>query len=299
MCKFINLFGHSLSTSELFNNLSFVGQIIVAAFLIRQFRAVFVAPALVNLRYNKKVKDNFFWRWWSTIVMMLLITVLMYSANYSTNDPISLIALNTKDVNYFTNIFVGPVAAFVISLLLYNSPLKTMDLITPVVEIALVFYKIDCFCTGCCYGVEWEGGLYNQKTERFEFPVQLVEAACAVLMFVILMVLAKKKKRHDGTLYPLFMLMYCGSRFISEFWRDDYPAVLGRLTGYHFSCIAGFVEGVFFLAIVLLWGEKITGFFEAKQKAVLKRYENKYVKRYHMLRNNQKTLWNSLVEEDL
>ena len=143
--------------------------------------------------------------------------------------------------------------------------------------VALIFYKIACFCWGCCYGVEWEHGMWNQNNGRAEFPVQLVEIACAVIMLVILLLLLHKKGRKTGILYPLFMMMYCGSRFVSEFWRDDYPFTWfgGRMTGYHIQCIVGFVLGAVFMFLTVKWGDRFTAYIDAKNQALLDKHEKK------------------------
>ena len=112
-----------------------------------------------------------------------------------------------------------------------------------------------------------------------EFPIQLVELACAVIMFVIILVLKRKKDRTPGLLYPLFISMYCGSRFISEFWRADYPAVLGPLKGYHIQCLVGLIEGLVFILVVLKKGRKITEFFESKNQRFIDRCAAKYEER--------------------
>ena len=286
MYQYLSLFGRSVSLYDLFNQLAIFAQAIVAVFLIRQFRAASTVYALMNLRFNKKAKNNFFWRWGSSIILVLLIAAMMFLFNNLTGDPITMLFLHKKADNFFPNIFVGPYIGLLTAILVLNSPLKTLDLITPIAEVALIFYKLSCFFWGCCYGVEWAHGMYNHNTDRREFPVQLVELGCAVVMFVILMILAKRKKKHDGTLYPLFMIMYSGSRFISEFWRGDYPAVLGKMTGYHISCIVGLVEGVICLFVILRWGDRITAFFEGKYDAILKRYQKKYKGTCYRLKKN-------------
>ena len=130
--------------------------------------------------------------------------------------------------------------------------------------------------------------MMNVKTGRMEFPVQLVEAACAVVMQVILMVLFKKGKQKKGVLYPLFMLMYSGSRFISEFWRDDYQPVWGRLNGYHLQLLLGFVLGAVALIVVLIWGERITAYFEAKNKAFLEKHQKKIKAKKKIVHSNKR-----------
>ena len=98
----------------------------------------------------------------------------------------------------------------------------------------------------------------------------------------------RKKKKRQGLMYPVFMLMYCGSRFCSEFLRDDFPAVIWRLTGYHIQCIIGFVLGLIYLFAVLKYGERITAFFDNKNKAFLDRKLAEYDKKHPVQEHRKK-----------
>jgi prolipoprotein diacylglyceryltransferase len=189
---------------------------------------------------------------------------------------LSIVFLHDLSANFFLNIFALPLEILIIGAILKISPLKLSDLVAPGMSFALICYKIACFCDGCCYGVATEKyGLMNQWTNRKDFPIQLVECGCAIIMFVILVILFRKKERKDGTLYPIFMLMYCASRFVSEFWRDDYPNVLGLLKSYHIQCIIGFVEGAILLFVALKWGEKISDYYATKKQELLERFRSK------------------------
>ncbi len=263
MLHYFTLFGHAINLYDFFNNFGTFASIAVLIPFRRQLVEVSTLPAWANTVLNKKRKTNLFRDWFFFWVFVAFFFAIIFILINLSAVPITVFFLGNKDSNYFPNIFVGPVYIFLLSVLVKNSPLKTLDTIAPVMAFMLIFFKMACFCDGCCNGVEWENGMWNTKTERMEFPVQLVEIACAAVMFIILMVLLlnKKKQPKPGLAYPLFMLMYCGSRFVSEFWRDDYPDIWGPLKSYHFQCIIGFVEGLVFLFIVLKWGERSTVYF--------------------------------------
>lgn len=89
------------------------------------------------------------------------------------------------------------------------------------------FGRIGCFLGGCCYGVECRFGftvhgntLNPAVNDVNRFPVQLVEAGCNLLIFVLLFILHRKRKFRQRLLIVYFYT-YPVVRFILEFFRGD------------------------------------------------------------------------------
>lgn len=182
-------------------------------------------------------------------------------------------------MNYFGYVLFIPVILFVLFYVLSINPFKQMDLIVPASPLALFFAKLGCFFHGCCNGIECSFGLFNHDTGLVEFPVQLVEAGLALLIFVFL--LFWKEKAKEGTLFPTYLIIYSATRFFSEFIRSE-PNVLGPLKIYHILCIIGVIVGIAELLIVLKFSDKIKNLFdrevlpELKEKDIL---HHKYKKK--------------------
>lgn len=166
--------------------------------------------------------------------------------------------------NFFGFMYFSPLIMIGVFLLVWANPLQNMDYFTFSVPITLFFGKIGCFCAGCCNGVWWPGGFYNYATQREEIPIQLVEAAWAVLIFVFIIVYNKKaKNRKDGELFPLTLILFSGTRFISEFWRGQ-TLVWRSFRYYHLFCAIGLVVGIVELVIVRKYGDKISRYFNER-----------------------------------
>lgn len=144
-------------------------------------------------------------------------------------------------VNYFGFVFFMPLLLPLFCWMIGIDPYKQIDMITPAYPIALFFMKIGCFCAGCCRGLPCTFGIYNQTYDCMEIPVQLIEAAFAVIIFFILLV--RKKKSSPGSLLPQYIILYCASRFFSEFLRIDANVFLG-LKKYQILCVVGFFFGI-------------------------------------------------------
>lgn len=162
-------------------------------------------------------------------------------------------------LNYFGLLFFSPLFLFLFFYIIGINPLKQMDLIVPAYPLALFFIKLACFFHGCCSGFECSWGYYNQQNFRFEFPSQLVEATWALLIFLCLFLYRKKTK--EGTMYPLYLILYSSTRFLSEFTRLD-SNILGPFKAYHFFCIAGVIFGLVGLFITSKYSEIIKQKFD-------------------------------------
>ncbi len=103
----------------------------------------------------------------------------------------------------------------------------TLDVYAVCVPLFHFFGRIGCFLGGCCYGVESEFGFYTDSNTLnpsingvTRFPVQLVEAGCNLLIFLVLLYLFKKCVLEKRLIF-VYMLIYPTVRFILEFFRGD------------------------------------------------------------------------------
>lgn len=142
--------------------------------------------------------------------------------------------------NYFGLLFSAPIMLLLYCRLMGVDAAQQIDAVVPAFPLALIFAKLGCYAAGCCGGISWELGLLNPHTQIREFPIQLLEAAIALGLFLFL--LKKQKQLKPGTAYPIYLMLYCGIRFFSEFLRSD-RNILWIFKTYHFLCIAGFTLG--------------------------------------------------------
>ena len=130
--------------------------------------------------------------------------------------------------------------------------LKYFDLLMPSVALAQGFGRIGCFLAGCCYGKETEsmiGIVFHDSAYAPNgvslLPTQLISSGLNFLHFVLLVWLTKKKKG-DGQIAGLYLVLYSVGRFILEFFRGD--LIRGSVGGLStsqfiaiFVCLAGVI----------------------------------------------------------
>jgi phosphatidylglycerol:prolipoprotein diacylglycerol transferase len=128
-------------------------------------------------------------------------------------------------------------------------------MIAPSVALGYTVTRIGCFLNGCCYGHEtnWFTGVHGWKegtgawayTKDLPFmkfisgeaipeiiklhPTQLYAAGINFVFFVVLFLLWSKRK-FDGMIFWLFIMMYSVYRLGIEFFRADNDAFVLGLT---------------------------------------------------------------------
>lgn len=97
---------------------------------------------------------------------------------------------------------------------------RMLDFMTPGFPLALAVVKISCCFVGCCFGYPVKHGLYNPIFEQELFPVQIMEGIVALIVCFICAFIAKREAyRVTGRMYPIFLILFGGSRFFLEFLR--------------------------------------------------------------------------------
>ncbi len=154
--------------------------------------------------------------------------------------------------------FIAAVIASVIVMRYYKLPWwRTADAFAPGVVIGQAIGRLGCFSAGCCWGkptAGWFGVHFtdnghditgvptmvdhlndsiqkNVWAERLAdsggllaplklHPAQLYEAGATLLIFVVLL-LIHRRRRFEGQVILAYAMLYSVARFIIEFWRDD------------------------------------------------------------------------------
>lgn len=153
--------------------------------------------------------------------------------------------------------FIGAVIASVIVMRLYKMPWwRTADAFAPGIAIGHFIGRLGCFSAGCCWGnptSAWCGVHFTDKghdttgvptvvahldqvqqgvwAEKLAgqgglfapiklHPTQLYEAAALLAIFVVLLVMFRRR-RFYGQIVLAYALLYAIARFIVEFWRAD------------------------------------------------------------------------------
>lgn len=152
-------------------------------------------------------------------------------------------------------------------------PLAYFDLGLPSVALAQGFGRIGCFFAGCCYGKETDLPIgITFRSSAFApngialIPTQLISSALNFINFLILIRLNKKKKA-DGQVAAMYLILYSAGRFVIEFFRGDLErGSIGVLSTSQFIGIFTFAAGIILFILATRRG-KIEGIQTAEERA--------------------------------
>ena len=129
---------------------------------------------------------------------------------------------------------------------------KAADMAGFAVPTGLAFGRMGCLLAGCCFGVQSNGPLGlvfppgspasesqfkrallpTMHTESLPvLPAQIGESAASLAIAAFCLLVVHPRKRYDGQVFAVFVVLYAVARFILEFFRaDDRGGVLGIST---------------------------------------------------------------------
>ena len=169
------LFGTDISTYNFLNLVSFFVLVIYNLANVKEkkhllsYASQWSRNKIENSRFKNKVLSSYI-PW--AITEIILISLVQFAFTAQINGWFG--DLVGTDLNYFGLLFITPILLVAFCLLIGVNFLKQIDLITPAFPLALIFTKLACFGSGCCHGVFWEYGLYNETYSRLEFPRRII-----------------------------------------------------------------------------------------------------------------------------
>ncbi len=154
-------------------------------------------------------------------------------------------------------VFYGGMLGGAVGLFIYTQIYKEkfrdyVDIYATVLPLGHAIGRIGCFLAGCCYGIPCSFGvIYTETVGQTPLrvrllPIQLIESACLVVLFVILLFIFFKSNR-GGIVARTYCLLYAILRFVLEFFRGD--AERGTLFGLSTSqwiCIPLALGSIFY-----------------------------------------------------
>ena len=150
----------------------------------------------------------------------------------------------------------GGIIGGIFSAMLYSKIKKLkflsyFDILIPSVALAQGFGRIGCFLAGCCYGRETHspiGIVFHDSSYAPNgislVPTQLISSGLNFLHFLILIWFAKRKKA-DGQIGALYLILYSVGRFILEYFRGDLiRGSVGTLSTSQFISLFTVIAGI-------------------------------------------------------
>lgn len=253
MLPYINIFGYNIATYGL---IIFIGIFIGAIISIFYFTKFF----------NIKKEDVFYCILYAVIgvgigakLLYIITNIPFLIENYQTLDLYNTFLQMLKGGFVFYGGLIGGILGVFIYSKQFKISFKELLLILlPVVPLIHSIGRIGCLCAGCCYGMEYHGfgaiAFHDSLLAPNDvplFPMQVVEAICNFIIFIVLLVTYKKFLGTYKTV-GLYLVLYSIVRFTLEFFRGDLiRGIYFSLSTSQWISIVLFIIGI---AILGRWG---------------------------------------------
>ena len=115
---------------------------------------------------------------------------------------------------------------------------------------------IGCMFEGCCGGIISDFGIYSPRYKTTVFPMQILDIIVMSVIFIILILIAKKQNyKSKGIFYPIMLISYGTFSFSMDFLRISEKIWQGfSAIAYHGLFMV--VIGIILLICVLCYNRK-------------------------------------------
>jgi phosphatidylglycerol:prolipoprotein diacylglycerol transferase len=182
----------------------------------------------------------------------------------------TVINLSNGGIVLYGGLIAAAVAYFVYCHVNRVRPLALLDIITPSIFLGIGFGRIGCFLNGCCYGdqssLPWavqfprESATFGALVEKGIIqpdavctpPLHPTQIYSAIDGFVLALLTGWyfSRRRRNGEVFAIGLLIYPITRFLIEFIRGDEPGQMGtRFT------ISQWISAAMFLVAIgyMIW----------------------------------------------
>lgn len=178
---------------------------------------------------------------WKLVIAMVVLTV---SGVAGTKIMFWIESGNWGGTSFYGAVFFAAPVMVLTGMLLQVSPRELLDICAPAECVMLVIMKIRCIFEGCCLGRE----IWIEKIAAYiRFPSRSVEMLNAMILMGLLVYLIHNGKQR-GKIYLWYLILYGGTRFVLNCFRDTEPFIWNISYG-HFWSIISMIVGIVLLCI--------------------------------------------------
>lgn len=131
-------------------------------------------------------------------------------------------------------------------------PLSQMlDVLVPYLALGQSIGRIGCFLNGCCYGRQFDGGIYFPVHDATLYPTQLYLSAGYFIIYIILK-RYQKFSAMPGLVFASYLILASSLRFGVEFFRADHEILFLGLSIFQFVCFGVLMFAFCFAYAILI-----------------------------------------------
>ncbi|HEY4717209.1 MAG TPA: prolipoprotein diacylglyceryl transferase [bacterium] len=197
-----------------------------------------IALAYILLEAKQKqikseiILDMAFWLIIASIAGARILFIIVEWDYYKTR-PLNILKIWEGGLVFYGGIIAAATTAMLYLKFKKQPVLTVADILAPALLLGETIGRWGCFFAGCCYGkptsLTWGIEMPNLVGKPWVIkgllgvtlhPTQIYSSVAALLIFIVIQLL-KKKKHFEGYLTLWTFILYSLSRFIIEFFRGD------------------------------------------------------------------------------
>jgi len=230
------------------------GVFFAAAFIIGTLLAIPIAKRK-NIEVDEVLDVAIFSCLGAIIFARLLFVILNWSLYQET--LFKILDLRDGGLSFFGGLGGGILGGYICCKINNINVGKMADVAAAPIALSYAFARIGCLFNGCCHGlqtkVSWAVDTLGDGILRH--PTQIYASVVGIVIFIILIIFNRSKKKADGQSMVLFMILYAIGRFIVEFFRVGPRNYFAPLTITQVLCIGILIISI---ALFVILGKNMT-----------------------------------------
>ncbi|HOS05687.1 MAG TPA: prolipoprotein diacylglyceryl transferase [Syntrophorhabdaceae bacterium] len=196
---------------------------------------------LYQLRKNRSIKmerpfidDLYFYLILGLIIGARLGYIIFYNLDFYISNPFEVFVVWHGGMSFHGGLAGAFIAGYLVIKKWRHDFFSVADLIIPTCPIGIGFGRIGNFINGELFGkpsdVPW-AMIFPNAGNIARHPSQLYEAFLEGIVLFLVLWLYKNKKRHEGDVFSLFLMLYGIFRIFCEYFREP-DQQIGYLLGF-------------------------------------------------------------------
>ncbi len=238
-----------------------LGSLKISTYTLMYGLAFVLAGMMVLDRFKGDDRENRIRRTTLVIIVLFILVGLFlpsiaesYVKHWLTGEP-----LEPYHMRVYYGLGLGLLAGFIYIRRMKVAFLPMTDRAIPVFGLGFAIARIGCLAAGCCGGAVTTSFLSMWSADTagvwaMRYPTQLMSMGFELLLFFGLTALEKDRPdwlKAGGSIFYLYIFLFCLERFSLEWLRADYKPLLGGLSLPHVYMLAAMVAAAGAMAVTI------------------------------------------------
>lgn len=201
---------------------------------------------------RRQALDIFFLLCFASFFGARLFHILFESLDFYLQNPLQAFYFWNGGFVYYGGLLVGALALFIYAKFEQLNIFKWFDFFAPILSSGYLLGRFACLLNGCCYGTPTKLPWSIQFVDEYggylaRHPTQIYLSIGETPFLLFYYFYLRKRKFSSGVIFLIWILFHSISRFIIEFYRDDFRGIIWGLSLSGWTSLLLIILSAFFL----------------------------------------------------